>query len=297
MSTPLNNRVEFSLLVEVINGNPNGDPDNANRPRVDDETGYGIISDVCTKRKIRNYVKALKQEEDGYRIYIDNDKPLNDKHKEAWAKLKNKKAEELKKDEMKRFPKDAAQGKALQDFMAQTYFDIRAFGAVIGTEVNCGILTGPIQINFGRSIDPITVQDLTITRQALTTAKDFAEKNNTMGDKSLIPYGLYRINGYISPGQAQKTGFSEEDLELVIEALQNMFEMDHSAQRGEMNPRKLVVYKHSTPLGEAPAFKVFETLRVSKKEDVEYPRAYSDYSVEIDRDCLPESIEIKEYIS
>lgn len=300
MSDSLKNRAEFSLLVEVIDGNPNGDPDNANRPRIDDETGFGMITDVCTKRKIRNYIKEVKKEDDGYRIYINNDKPLNDKHKEAWAALKKKDLNAFTaadKKELKTFPKDVEDAKKLQIFMAENYYDIRAFGAVMSTEVNCGVLTGPVQINFGRSMDPITIQDLTITRRALTNEKDFKEKQNTMGDKTLIPYGLYRIDGYISPNQAEKTGFSEDDFNLLIDALQKMFEIDHSAQRGQMNARKLIVYKHSTPLGEAPSYKVLESLTVKKKEDVEYPRKYADYDVTLDTSELPDTIQVKEYIS
>ena len=295
MTEPLKNRVEFSILMEVINGNPNGDPDNANHARVDDETGLGIISDVCTKRKIRNYVKTVKKEADGYRIYIDNDEPLNEKHKAAWAQVKKIEKAKLKAKEIEIFPIGTEEGKALQRFMAEQYFDIRTFGAVMSTAVNCGVLTGPVQINFGRSIDPVTVQDLTITRHALTTEKDFAEKENTMGAKNIIPYGLYRIDGYVSPGQAEKTGFSEEDFDLVIDALQNMYEVDHSAQRGQLNSRKVVVYRHSSPLGEAPSWKVFDTLKVKKKDDIAYPRKFDDYDVTLDTSSLPESIKVTEY--
>lgn len=295
MSEVLKNRVEFSVLMEVINGNPNGDPDNANRARVDDETGFGIISDVCTKRKIRNYVKTVKKEEDGFRIYINNDEPLNEKHKEAWAALKKKDKAALKKEDYGKLPKEAAEAKTLQKFMADQYFDIRAFGAVMSTEVNCGVLTGPIQINFGRSIDPVTIQDLTITRHALTTKKDFDVQENTMGAKSIIPYGLYRIDGYVSPGQAEKTGFTEEDLQLVIDALQNMYEIDHAAQRGQLNSRKVVVYKHQSALGEAPSWKVFDSLKVEKKPDVTFPRKYDDYQVTLDTTSLPESIQVEVY--
>lgn len=297
MSRELENRVEFSLLVEVINGNPNGDPDNANRPRIDDETGLGLISDVCTKRKIRNYVKLRREEEDGFRIYIDNDKPLNEKHKEAWAQLKDTSTDQLKPAEMKILPKATDKRNALQRFMSENYWDIRAFGAVMNTEVNCGILTGPVQINFGKSVDPVTIMDLSIIRKALTKQKDFDEKENTMGDKSIIPYGLYRINGYVSANQAQKTGFGEADLDLLIEALQKMYEDDHSSQRGEMNARKLVVYKHASKLGEAPAFEIFDTLKIQKKDNVVYPRSYHDYTITLDTSTLPDSIEVKEYIS
>ncbi len=277
----IRNRYEFVVLFDVENGNPNGDPDAANAPRTDAETGLGIVTDVCLKRKIRNYVELVKEGVPGYNILIKTDKPLNAKfaeaHTAAGSTQKKKSAEDIA---------------AARAYMCENYYDVRTFGAVMSTgEEPCGIVRGPVQLNFARSLDPVFPQELTITRQAITDAKKYAEqaeKNGVMtemGKKNVVPYGLYRAEGYVSAMLAQKTtGFSEEDLELLWEAVINMFEHDHSAARGKMCVRGLYVFKHDCALGNAPSALLFEKIRVEKKTDVAYPRSFSDYTVSVDED-------------
>lgn len=277
----IRNRYEFVVLFDVENGNPNGDPDAANAPRTDAETGLGIVTDVCLKRKIRNYVELVKEGVPGYNILIKTDKPLNAKfaeaHTAAGSTQKKKSAEDIA---------------AARAYMCENYYDVRTFGAVMSTgEDPCGIVRGPVQLNFARSLDPVFPQELTITRQAITDAKKYAEqaeKNGVMtemGKKNVVPYGLYRAEGYVSAMLAQKTtGFSEEDLELLWEAVINMFEHDHSAARGKMCVRGLYVFKHDCALGNAPSALLFEKIRVEKKTDVAYPRSFSDYTVSVDED-------------
>lgn len=277
----IRNRYEFVVLFDVENGNPNGDPDAANAPRTDAETGLGIVTDVCLKRKIRNYVELVKEGVPGYNILIKTDKPLNAKfaeaHTAAGSTQKKKSAEDIA---------------AARAYMCENYYDVRTFGAVMSTgEEPCGIVRGPVQLNFARSLDPVFPQELTITRQAITDAKKYAEqaeKNGVMtemGKKNVVPYGLYRAEGYVSAMLAQKTtGFSEEDLELLWEAVINMFEHDHSAARGKMCVRGLYVFKHDCALGNAPSALLFEKIRVEKKTDVAYPRSFSDYMVSVDED-------------
>ncbi len=277
----IRNRYEFVVLFDVENGNPNGDPDAANAPRTDAETGLGIVTDVCLKRKIRNYVELVKEGVPGYNILIKTDKPLNAKfaeaHTAAGSTQKKKSAEDIA---------------AARAYMCENYYDVRTFGAVMSTgEDPCGIVRGPVQLNFARSLDPVFPQELTITRQAITDAKKYAEqaeKNGVMtemGKKNVVPYGLYRAEGYVSAMLAQKTtGFSEEDLELLWEAVINMFEHDHSAARGKMCVRGLYVFKHDCALGNAPSAVLFEKIRVEKKTDVAYPRSFSDYTVSVDED-------------
>ena len=277
----IRNRYEFVVLFDVENGNPNGDPDAANAPRTDAETGLGIVTDVCLKRKIRNYVELVKEGVPGYNILIKTDKPLNAKfaeaHTAAGSTQKKKSAEDIA---------------AARAYMCENYYDVRTFGAVMSTgEAPCGIVRGPVQLNFARSLDPVFPQELTITRQAITDAKKYAEqaeKNGVMtemGKKNVVPYGLYRAEGYVSAMLAQKTtGFSEEDLELLWEAVINMFEHDHSAARGKMCVRGLYVFKHDCALGNAPSALLFEKIRVEKKTDVAYPRSFSDYMVSVDED-------------
>lgn len=277
----IRNRYEFVVLFDVENGNPNGDPDAANAPRTDAETGLGIVTDVCLKRKIRNYVELVKEGVPGYNILIKTDKPLNAKfaeaHTAAGSTQKKKSAEDIA---------------AARAYMCENYYDVRTFGAVMSTGENpCGIVRGPVQLNFARSLDPVFPQELTITRQAITDAKKYAEqaeKNGVMtemGKKNVVPYGLYRAEGYVSAMLAQKTtGFSEEDLELLWEAVINMFEHDHSAARGKMCVRGLYVFKHDCALGNAPSAVLFEKIRVEKKTDVAYPRSFSDYTVSVDED-------------
>lgn len=266
--TTISNRYEFVLLYDVENGNPNGDPDAGNMPRIDPETGYGIVTDVCLKRKIRNYAEMM-----GQRIYIKEGTPLNQNHVEAYEAVDG--LEPGKKAAMT----DVAKARA---WMCKNFFDVRTFGAVMSTGDNCGQVRGPIQINFSRSIDPIVQQEVTITRQTVTKIED-AEKERTMGRKHIVPYGLYRAEGYVSAklanDETKGTKFSEEDLKLFWEALVNMFEHDHSAARGKMAARKLFIFKHNSDLGNAPSHKLFEMITVEKQDGVVIPRKFGDYVV------------------
>lgn len=287
MTTPINNRYEFVLLYDVENGNPNGDPDAGNMPRIDPETGYGIVTDVCLKRKIRNYAELVKGDSAGYRIYVKEGTPLNQNHQEAYMA---KGLEPGKK-------ANASQVNEVRRWMCDNFFDVRTFGAVMTTGDNCGQVRGPIQINFSRSIDPIAQQEVTITRQAVTRIEDI-DKERTMGRKHIVPYGLYRAEGYVSAKLANDdtkgTGFSEDDLELLWDALINMFEHDHSAARGKMAARKLIVFKHDSDLGNAPSHLLFDRVTVTKNEDANPPRKFGDYSVKIDEENLPAGVEIIE---
>ena len=279
MGEAIKNRYEFVILFDVENGNPNGDPDAGNLPRVDPESGYGLVTDVCIKRKIRNYVEAVKEDAEGYKIYIKEDIPLNRSDNLAYKHL-NTNGDDVK--ELRK--KDPDVDKKIRDFMCDNFFDIRTFGAVMTTfvkaKLNCGQVRGPVQLGFARSIDPIISQEVTITRIAITTEKDAEDKRTEMGRKSIVPYGLYRLEGYISANLARKvTGFSEEDLELLWEAIINMFEIDHSAARGKMAVRELIVFKHSKELGDCPAYKLFDAVEVKKKDGVMYPRQYQDLSL------------------
>ena len=288
MSEPIKNRYEFVILFDVENGNPNGDPDSGNMPRVDPETGCGLVTDVCLKRKIRNYVETVREGAKGYRIYIKEQVPLNRSDAEALAYLGvNKDLKAAKKDD------PALDGK-IRDFMCQNFFDIRTFGAVMTTFVkgalNCGQVRGPVQLGFARSIDPILPQEVTITRVSITTEADAEKKGTEMGRKYIVPYGLYRAEGYISANLARKvTGFSEEDLDLLWEAILNMFENDRSAARGKMAVRELIVFKHASELGNAPAYKLFDAVHVERAANVTTPRKYSDYVVTID-ETLPDGV-------
>lgn len=292
MGEPIKNRYEFVILFDVENGNPNGDPDAGNMPRMDPESGYGLVTDVCLKRKIRNYIETVKEDEEGYQIYIKEDVPLNRSDNRAYQYLgvDDKSVKELKK-------KDSDADKKIRDFMCRNFYDIRTFGAVMTTFVkaalNCGQVRGPVQLGFARSIDPIITQEVTITRVAITTEKDAENKSTEMGRKNIVPYALYRAEGYISANLARKvTGFSEEDLELLWEAIINMFEHDHSAARGKMAVRELIVFKHSKELGDCPSYKLFDAVEVRRKEDVLYPRQYQDYVVNIHEEQIPESVEM-----
>lgn len=277
----IKNRYEFVILFDVENGNPNGDPDAGNMPRVDPETGLGLVTDVCLKRKIRNYVETVKEDGTGYRIYIKDGVPLNRSDNEAYiANDVTDKTIKAKKKE------DPDLDRKLRDWMCQNFYDIRAFGAVMTTFVkehlNCGQVRGPVQLGFARSIDPIVPQEVTITRVAITTEEDAEKKGTEMGRKYVVPYGLYRCEGYVSANLARKTtGFSEKDLQLLWEAILNMFEHDHSAARGKMAVRELIVFRHDSELGNAPAYKLFETVQIHRKETVEIPRSYQDYEVSI----------------
>lgn len=280
MSEIIKNRYEFVLLFDVENGNPNGDPDMGNMPRVDPQTGNGIVTDVCLKRKVRDYVDLLKSGNAGYDIYVKSGAVLNNQHKKAYDYLginpdsKKPKEEELTK------------------FMCQNFFDIRTFGAVMTTEVNCGQVRGPVQFSFARSIDPIFQQEVTVTRCAVTNEKD-AEKGQTMGKKQIVPYGLYRAEGYVSAHLAKKTEFKEDDLELLWDSLINMFEHDHSAARGKLSARKLIVFKHNSELGCCQSHKLFDKVKVERLSRDMPARSFADYKVTISTD-MPNGVEMIE---
>lgn len=294
MSEPIKNRYDFVILFDVENGNPNGDPDAGNMPRVDPETGYGLVTDVCLKRKIRNYVETVKEDApdaDRYRIYVKDGVPLNRSDAEAIQALGI--SEDLKA--AKRSEPDI--DRRLRDYMCAHYFDIRTFGAVMTTFVkgalNCGQVRGPVQLSFARSIDPVVPQEVTITRVAITTEADAEKKGTEMGRKHIIPYALYRAEGYVSANLARKTtGFSEEDLDLLWKAILNLFENDHSAARGKMAVRELIVFRHDSELGNAPSYKLFDAVQVQHKPDVIAPRSYRDYTVTV-AETLPEGVTCK----
>ena len=288
MSSPIKNRYDFVILFDVENGNPNGDPDAGNMPRIDPETGYGLVTDVCLKRKIRNYVETLKEDAPGYRIYIKDQVPLQRSDAEALTYLGvSGDLKAAKKD-------DPSLDVKIRDFMCQNFYDIRTFGAVMTTFVkgalNCGQVRGPVQLGFARSIDPILPQEVTITRVAITTEADAEKKGTEMGRKYIVPYALYRAEGFVSANLARKTtGFSEEDLQLLWQAILNMFENDHSAARGKMAVRELILFKHDSELGNAPAHKLFDAVHVERVKDVAAPRKYGDYTVTVDAD-LPAGV-------
>ena len=291
MSEAIKNRYEFVILFDVANGNPNGDPDAGNMPRIDAETGHGIVTDVCLKRKIRNYVETLKEDAEGYQIYIKEGIPLNTSDQRAY---KDAGTDETKLTKMKKNEKDPIDEK-IRAFMCRNFFDIRTFGAVMVTFVkaalNCGQIRGPVQLGFARSIDPIVSQEVTITRVAITKPEDAEVKKTEMGRKHIIPYGLYRAEGYVSANLARRvTGFSEDDLALLWEAILNMFELDRSAARGNMACRKLIVFKHDTELGNAPAYKLFDAVNVTRNEGVLAPRSFDDYAVTINDAAIPQGI-------
>lgn len=294
MAEVLKNRYEFVILFDVENGNPNGDPDAGNMPRVDPETGLGLVTDVCLKRKIRNYVETVREDEPGYRIYIKDSVPLNRSDAEACQYLGVGSDEKSLKAAKKA---DADLDRKLRDWMCQNFFDIRTFGAVMTTFVkgalNCGQVRGPVQLGFARSVEPVAPQEVTITRVAITTEADAEKKGTEMGRKFIVPYGLYRCEGYVSANLARKTtGFTEDDLELLWEAILNMFELDHSAARGKMAVQELIIFRHDTELGCAPAHRLFDLVQVERKKDsAGIPaRSFRDYIVRVDTDRLPEGV-------
>lgn len=280
----INNRIDFVYLFDVQDGNPNGDPDAGNLPRVDAETGMGLVTDVCLKRKVRNYVQVSKDLSDGYDIFIKEKAVLNSEIDKAHDDEDVKKA------------KDKTAAARL--FMCKNYYDIRTFGAVMSTGKNAGQVRGPIQFTFARSIDPIATAEHSITRMAVATEKE-AEKQNgdnrTMGRKATVPYGLYVCHGFISASLAKQTGFSEEDLELFFEALKNMFDVDRSAARGLMSAQKLIVFRNDSVLGNAPANKLFDLVKIKKNTEAA-PRSFSDYVVSIDKDSVPNGVTVEELI-
>lgn len=294
MAEPIDNRYDFILFFDCKNGNPNGDPDAGNLPRIDPDTGQGIVSDVCLKRKVRNYVDLVKGQSlddsvdpetgQGYKIYVQEAAVLNERNKLAYVH-----------NGMKSFskPKKIEEQRQVTQFMCDNFYDIRAFGAVMTTEINCGQVRGPIQMCFAESVDPVMPMDMSITRMAVTNAKD-KDKERTMGRKQYIPYGLYRAEGFVSASLAKKTGFSEADLHLFWEALMNMFENDRSAARGLMSSRKLIIFKHDSAIGNAPAIKLFDTVTTKRLVSAgKVTRAYSDYEIVIDRDAVPAGVHIE----
>lgn len=282
--TELNNRIDFVYVFDVQDGNPNGDPDAGNLPRVDAETGMGLVTDVCLKRKVRNYVQVANNLEDGYDIFVKEKAVLNNEIDKAHedATVKNAKDKTA----------------AARQFMCRKYYDIRTFGAVMSTGKNAGQVRGSIQLTFARSVNPVATAEHSITRVAVATSKE-AEKqngeNHTMGRKATIPYGLYVCHGFISANLAKQTGFSEEDLSLFFEALQNMFDLDRSAARGLMSAQKLIVFRHASELGNAPANKLFDLVHIKRKTDAA-PRSFNDYEVRIDVDNLPTGVTVEELI-
>jgi len=298
---PIQNRYDFVYLFDVKNGNPNGDPDAGNAPRIDPETGHGLVTDVCLKRKIRNFIclakndPKTKQPAPGYDIYVKEKAILNQQHQRAYDAL-GLNSEAKGKDAVGQVD----QAKA---WMCQTFFDIRMFGAVMTTGVNCGQVRGPVQLAFARSIDPIAALEQSITRMAVTTEREAekqaekqAEQARTMGRKEIIPYALYEAHGFISPYLAADTGFNADDLALLWQALATMFEHDRSAARGEMAARKLIVFKHESMLGNAPAHTLFDRVKVVRKDETRPPRDFSDYEVAVDSADLPPGISVQEML-
>jgi CRISPR-associated protein Csd2 len=284
------NRYEFVFLFDVINGNPNGDPDAGNMPRLDPETNRGLVTDVCLKRKIRNFVELAKENTPGFAIYMQEKSVLNNQHKKAYQALEIE-------HEPKKLPKDQQKALELTQWMCKNYFDVRSFGAVMTTEVNAGQVRGPIQLAFASSIDPVIPLEISITRMAVTNEKDL-EKERTMGRKHIIPYGLYRVHGYVSAKLAEKTGFTEEDLQLLWNSLINLFEHDRSAARGEMSARKLIVFKHELALGNAPAHKLFECVKVKRinGESGSPAKAFTDYEISLDAEAIPAGVSVEELL-
>lgn len=281
----LKNRIDFVYLFDVQDGNPNGDPDAGNLPRVDAETGMGLVTDVCIKRKVRNYVQVCKDCAQGFDIFIKEKSVLNNSIDKSY-----------KEESVKNAKDDSDKRNAAREIMCHRYFDVRTFGAVMTTGKNAGQVRGPIQLTFARSVEPIMSSEHSITRVAVTTEKESKSQsgdNHTMGRKSTVPYGLYLCHGFISANLAKQTGFSEEDLTLFWDALKNMFDVDRSASRGLMSARKLIVFKHASELGNAPANKLFDLVKVEKTGD-SVARSFNDYTVTVDKAQLPENVNIEE---
>ena len=280
----LKNRIDFVYIFDVQDGNPNGDPDAGNLPRVDAETGMGLVTDVCLKRKVRNYVQTAKGQTDGYDIFIKEKAVLNNLIKIAYDDTEVRTANDTTE--------------AARQFMCKKYFDIRTFGAVMATGKNAGQVRGAIQLTFARSVDSIATAEHSITRMAVTTDEESKKQsggNRTMGRKATVPYGLYVCHGFISANLTQQTGFSEEDLQLFWDALKNMFDFDRSAARGLMSAQKLIVFKHDSPLGNAPANKLFDLVKVEKVCDGA-PRSFHDYVVSVDYENVPAMVKVEELI-
>lgn len=315
--TTLSRRHDFVLIFDVTNGNPNGDPDAGNLPRLDPETNHGLVTDVSLKRKIRNYVELAREGAEGHHIYVQEGAILNEKHRQAYVALRG---DEKSKKDAKLNPRDDAEATALRDFMCRNFFDVRTFGAVMSTGINCGQVKGPVQMTFANSIEPVLPVEISITRMAATNEAEQKKRaegddsdqrtdNRTMGRKHIVPYGLYVAHGFVSAKFAERTGFSEADLDLLFEALANMFEHDRAAARGEMTTRKLIIFRHANALGNAPAHRLFDLVQIGRNVDGEFralddrglsnlppARKFTDYSVNIDREGLPEGVEILELL-
>ncbi len=315
----ITNRYDFVLLFDVSNGNPNGDPDAGNLPRLDPETNHGLVSDVSLKRKVRNYVEMFQGEQPGSRIFVQDGSILNERQREAYLAVRPDDENVHTADKLS--PQTDAEMAKLRDFMCANFYDVRTFGAVMSTGINCGQIRGPVQFSFASSVEPIMPLEISITRMAATNAKekddrkkeaddnsDKRTENRTMGRKHIVPYGLYRAHGFISAKLAERSGFDEKDLELFFESLQNMFEHDRSAARGEMSTRKLIVFKHSSALGNAHAQDLFERVQVRRRVDgeardlddiananIKPARKFADYDVSIVREDLPAGVEILEF--
>lgn len=290
MVDAIKNRVDFMVLFDVKNGNPNGDPDAGNMPRIDPETNLGIVTDVCLKRKIRNYVEAAKEDKEGYKIYIKENEPLETKNKEAISYFGEEDIKKIK-------AKDPDIDKKIANYMCKNYYDIRTFGAVMTTftknGLNCGQVKGPVQITMANSVEPIVPGKITITRLTPSTEEEAKTKKTMIGEKYIVPYGLYKAFGYISANLADKTGFSNTDLNLLWEAVMNMFDLDHAAARGSMATRKLIIFKHNSKLGNVQAYKLFDRVKIEKKDINKVARDYKDYNVTVNTENLPEGIEIE----
>lgn len=287
----LNNRYDFVLVFDVRDGNPNGDPDAGNLPRLDAESGHGLVTDVSLKRKVRNFVGLVKGETPPFDIYVKEKAVLNQAHEKAYIAIGAE--EELKGDKKRKGSGDTVD-KARQ-WMCANFFDVRTFGAVMSLGTNCGQVRGPVQLTFARSVDPIIAQEHSITRMAVATEAE-AEKqqgdNRTMGRKHTVPYGIYVAHGFVSSFLAKQTGFGEEDLELLWQSLEQMFEHDRSAARGEMATRGLYVFKHDSELGNAHAHSLFDRIKIKRKDDVDVPRSFGDYEVSIDDAGLPTGVSL-----
>lgn len=297
--TTVSNRYDFALFFDVENGNPNGDPDAGNLPRMDPETAHGLVTDVSLKRKLRNYVATAKGEEPGYAIYMQDGTVLNRQHAKAYE------AEGLESEAKKR-PKKEEDARRITDWMCANFWDIRTFGAVMTTEINAGQVRGPVQLTFGRSVEAIMPLEVAITRSSVTNERD-VEKARTMGYKHVVPYGLYRVHGFINANYAGRTGFSEDDLALLWQGLRDMFEQDRSASRGMMATRRLIAFRHDNALGNAQAHKLFDRIAVHRNHHgtslpvgdagtQAWPvaRAFSEYEVRLDDADLPKGISVVE---
>ncbi|WP_230411963.1 type I-C CRISPR-associated protein Cas7/Csd2 [Denitromonas iodatirespirans] len=289
----LTNRYDFVLVFDVKDGNPNGDPDAGNLPRLDAESGHGLVTDVSLKRKVRNFVGLVKGEEPPFEIYVKEKAVLNRTHERAYVSVGAE--DELKGEDKKRKGKSDTVSKA-RDWMCANFFDVRTFGAVMSTGVNCGQVRGPVQLTFARSVDPVVALEHSITRMAVATEAE-AEKqegdNRTMGRKHTVPYGIYVAHGFVSSFLARQTGFGDDDLELLWQSLEHMFEHDRSAARGEMSTRGLYVFKHDSELGNAHAHDLFDRIRIARKPEAEVPRSFADYAVSIDDAALPAGVSLQ----